>query len=63
MKLQNFLIFMVVFLAVSMGTPFILATILPTVYAIIGSLGVSIVAGIILFVLLGYAGKEASPSQ
>jgi len=54
---------MVVFLGVTLGTPFILATILPTVYAMIGSLGISLATGIILFVLLGYTGKEASPTQ
>lgn len=54
---------MVVFLSVTLGTPFILATFLPTYMAMLGSMGVSVVTGIILFVLLGYAGKEASPSQ
>lgn len=61
MNLQAMLIFVVVFLTVSFGTPFILASFLPTALAVLGSFGVTVVAGTILFIILHYVGKEASP--
>jgi len=60
---QAFLIFMVIFLAVTLGTPFILAQFLPTIFAMLGSMGISVITGIVLFGLLFYSGKEASPAQ
>lgn len=52
MNVTALLIFLLIFLGVTMGVPFILVTILPTVNAMLGSFGVSLVTGIILYFLL-----------
>lgn len=62
-NIQTLFIFLVLFLSVTLGVPFILATFLPTVEAMLGSIGITVVTGIILFYFLGYAGKEASPTS
>lgn len=62
MKVQNLIIFLLIFMTITVGLPFILAAALPTLYAMLGSFGASLLAGIVLFYILGRT-KEASPSS
>lgn len=57
------LIFLIVFMTITFGVPFVLSTFLPTAYAMLGSFGVSLVSGIVLFLILGKIGKDAQATS
>jgi hypothetical protein len=62
MKLHPLIIFLIIFIPVNVAVPFILATCLPTAFAMLGSIGSSLIVGTILFLVLGKIGKQAQPT-
>jgi len=60
MKLSALLIFLLAFMTISFGVPFILVAFLPTIEAMLGSFGITLISGIILFFVIGRLGwKDA----